>query len=303
MTSVKKYKKKKPNKVTYSIFSKRYLGTFILGFITSWVVVLYFGIWHTNEPSSNLPPFLPAKYTQNACQNISCSKDYENYPIFAECTPILTCGRCVKDGIVSEKEVESLRQIVKNCLKYGGSSGGASILDLHSGAMSKGEKFVNIYRYFEKSTLDKIIVNKDIETYRNVKNRILNTVAKHFGIDSSKLYLTKPTFFSRMTANPPKTSHDEYWHKHVDKIQYGSFDYTSLVYLSTHSEDFEGGTFVFDDDGDINRTIAPMEGRVSFFTSGSENPHHVERVTSGTRYALTISFTCDPKSAIADPLV
>jgi hypothetical protein len=37
------------------------------------------------------------------------------------------------------------------------------------------------------------------------------------------------------------------------------------------------------------------------FTSGSENLHYVERVMSGTRYALTVSFTCDQKYAIDDP--
>ena len=37
------------------------------------------------------------------------------------------------------------------------------------------------------------------------------------------------------------------------------------------------------------------------FTSGAENLHAVERVTSGTRYALTVSFTCDPMAAISDP--
>jgi len=42
-------------------------------------------------------------------------------------------------------------------------------------------------------------------------------------------------------------------------------------------------------------------GRVSMFTSGSENLHYVERVASGTRYALTVSFTCDQKYAIDDP--
>jgi len=42
-------------------------------------------------------------------------------------------------------------------------------------------------------------------------------------------------------------------------------------------------------------------GRVSMFTSGSENLHCVEKVTSGTRYALTVSFTCDQKHAIDDP--
>jgi hypothetical protein len=47
--------------------------------------------------------------------------------------------------------------------------------------------------------------------------------------------------------------------------------------------------------------IVVVSGRVSFFTSGSENVHYVEKLESGVRYAITISFTCDPEMAIADP--
>lgn len=48
--------------------------------------------------------------------------------------------------------------------------------------------------------------------------------------------------------------------------------------------------------------LTPLHpGRVSFFSSGSENLHRVEKVTWGTRYAITVSFTCDPEHAIADP--
>lgn len=43
-----------------------------------------------------------------------------------------------------------------------------------------------------------------------------------------------------------------------------------------------------------------FSGRVSIFTSGSENLHLVERVKSGIRYALTVSFTCDEYAAISD---
>lgn len=32
-------------------------------------------------------------------------------------------------------------------MAFGGSSGGASILDLHSGALSKGKEFINVYKY------------------------------------------------------------------------------------------------------------------------------------------------------------
>lgn len=44
-----------------------------------------------------------------------------------------------------------------------------------------------------------------------------------------------------------------------------------------------------------------LVGRLSFFTSGSENTHFVEKVGDGTRFALTVAFTCDKKHAIDDP--
>lgn len=46
---------------------------------------------------------------------------------------------------------------------------------------------------------------------------------------------------------------------------------------------------------------SPLLGRVSFFTSGSENLHRVEKVHWGTRYAVTIAFSCNPDHGIADP--
>lgn len=112
-------------------------------------------------------------------------------------------------------------------------------------------------------------------------------------------------------------------------MTYGSFDYTSLLYLSDYLTDFGGGRFVFMEDG-ANRTVEPragrgcpgkdgsgeqtppvpllwvthrsfLPGRVSFFTSGSENLHRVEKVHWGTRYAITIAFTCNPDHGISDP--
>lgn len=125
-------------------------------------------------------------------------------------------------------------------------------------------------------------------------------IATQFRVPYNKLYLTRPTFFSKMTKKPAKTLHDEYWHVHVDKETYSTFDYTSLLYLTDYKEDFQGGRFVFVDSNG-NKTIEPKFGRVSFFTSGSENTHYVEKVTDGTRYALTVSFTCDPSNAIQAP--
>ncbi|XP_045604667.1 2-oxoglutarate and iron-dependent oxygenase domain-containing protein 3 isoform X2 [Procambarus clarkii] len=228
---------------------------------------------------------------------IQCSTDYaEELRHFQGCTP-KKCGRVVFDTLVTPSEVAALVNIGERGLSLGGSAGGASILDLHSGALSHGNAFVNIFKLEEAKNLFTV---QDFKIYSHVKNKIHGAIADHFGINRSGLYLTHPTFFSRITPAPPQTIHDEYWHPHVDKVTYESFHYTSLLYLADYGHDFEGGRFIFMDK-DSNKTVEPRSGRVSAFTSGSENLHYVERVTSGTRFAITVSFTCDPKHAINDP--
>ncbi|XP_043940953.1 2-oxoglutarate and iron-dependent oxygenase domain-containing protein 3 isoform X2 [Protopterus annectens] len=213
------------------------------------------------------------------------------------CTP-RKCGRAVTDIVVTREEADQIRRLAERGLSLGGSDG-ASILDLHSGALSMGTKFVNVYRYFGDKLKD-IFSETDFSLYRNIKQKIHKAVAETFDLDPSHLHLTKPTFFSKMNSSEAKRIHDEYWHPHVDKVTYGSFDYTSLLYLSDYGQDFGGGRFIFIDEG-ANRTVEPKFGRVSFFTSGSENVHRVEKVDWGTRYALTVPFTCDPSQAIDEP--
>lgn len=87
-----------------------------------------------------------------------------------------------------------------------------------------------------------------------MRDKVKLAIASHFGLDADNLYLTHPTFFSRITNAEAKTPHDEYWHLHVDKETYPTFHYTSLLYLTDHGDDFEGGEFVFVDGNDkINR--------------------------------------------------
>uniref|UniRef100_A0A4W6D779 2-oxoglutarate and iron dependent oxygenase domain containing 3 n=1 Tax=Lates calcarifer TaxID=8187 RepID=A0A4W6D779_LATCA len=202
-------------------------------------------------------------------------------------------------SVVTREEAQVLRRLAERGLALAGSEGGASILDLHSGALSMGKQFVNIYRYFGDQIGD-VFTQEDFQLYRDVRGRIQAVIAETFGLDPTLMYLTKPTFFSRINSTAAKTQHDEYWHPHIDKVTYGSFDYTSLLYLSDYGSDFSGGRFVFMDQNG-NRTVEPRAGRVSFFSSGSENLHRVEKVTWGTRYAITVSFTCDPAHAISDP--
>ncbi|XP_076964174.1 2-oxoglutarate and iron-dependent oxygenase domain-containing protein 3-like [Callospermophilus lateralis] len=148
--------------------------------------------------------------------------------------------------------------------------------------------------------LAKLFLKATLCPRKDVQQKVQLTIAKAFGISVSSLYLTKPTFFSRMNSLEAQTAHDEYWNAHMDKVTYGSFDYTSLLYLSDYLEDFGGGRFVFMEEG-ANKTVEPRAGRVSFFTSGSENLHQVEKVHWGTQYTITIAFTCNPDHSIEDP--
>lgn len=55
-------------------------------------------------------------------------------------------------------------------------------------------------------------------TIRDVRGRIQAAIAETFGLDPTVMYLTKPTFFSRINSTAAKTQHDEYWHPHIDKV-------------------------------------------------------------------------------------
>lgn len=242
------------------------------------------------------------KLTNDSFINIPCSNDYDRES-FHGCLPSY-CGRFVSDSVVTKEEAARLQNIAKKGLSLGGSNGGASILDLHSGALSKGDSFIDVFQAM-RSLGRTLITEEDFRVYIAVKDKVHSAIANAFQVDKDKLYLTKPTFFSRITTKTASTLHDEYWHPHVDKTTYGSFHYTALVYLSTKGVDFDGGDFVFIDANSgssaVNRTVEPRTARVSSFTSGNENPHHVAKVTRGVRYAVTIAFTCDPKKAIGDP--
>ncbi|CAH2087521.1 unnamed protein product [Euphydryas editha] len=260
--------------------------------IISLLIVVYYTTKNNVQTFAKQTELLPGKG-----QIVDCSSEYlKEVDKYEGCAPKY-CKRFVTDKVISLRETEELLKIAQKGLKYGGSSGGASILDLHSGALSKGRHFVNVYKINE---LKNLFTQEDFNIFRAVKEKIKYTIAHHFGVQPNKIYLTHPTFFSEITSKPAVTVHDEYWHPHVDKETYKSFHYTTLLYLGDYNIDFKGGRFVFIDEK-YNSTIEPRKGRLSMFTSGGENYHYVEKVTSGVRYAITISFTCDQKFSISDP--
>ena len=65
-------------------------------------------------------------------------------------------------------------------------------------------QFVNVYALYPE-----LFAEADFEVYRRVKERVKAAVVEHFGLQPDSLFLSHPTFFSRITADPAKTIHDE----------------------------------------------------------------------------------------------
>lgn len=234
-------------------------------------------------------------------QELPCSDHYvQERTEFPKCAPI-RCGRFVGDSIVDEHETMELRLLAETVFGISQPSGGVAIFDLASGALSNGTKFVNLWHLVKKRK-NNLISKKSLDTFHIVKNKVIYNLAIQFGISPDQIHLTKPVFFTRITDAPAATLNDQYWHPHVDKVTYGTFVYTSLLYLSTYGNEFKGGRFFFLDNK-RNVTIEPKFGRISAFTSSSENQHMVEQVDSGARFALTIPFTCDKSQAVNIPTI
>lgn len=98
-------------------------------------------------------------------------------------------------------------------MALGGSSGGATIVDLHSGALSYKDKFINVYAHDKQ-----LLTPTDKAIYQLVRKKIQQAIADSFSINYDSLHLTHPTFFSKLTNAEAKTIHDEYWHPHIDKV-------------------------------------------------------------------------------------
>eukprot|EP00457_Paulinella_chromatophora_P010768 gb/GEZN01010884.1/.p1 GENE.gb/GEZN01010884.1/~~gb/GEZN01010884.1/.p1 ORF type:complete len:350 (+),score=43.31 gb/GEZN01010884.1/:110-1159(+) len=228
------------------------------------------------------------------------------------CSPPPSCGRYVHPNFLTSEEVLQLKELAVQAMEYGGGAGPVTIFDVPSGALSYGEQFISLYGMLKSQLEDKSNehatteqnepkISLDVslvEVYLRVADKAKKTVMERFNVSSEMLGLTTPSFFSRISGDvPARTLHDEYWHEHVDTEQYGSFAFTALLYLSEGQTDFEGGEFVFGASENTPEVqVDPSPGTFLAFTSGPENPHWVQQVTHGVRYALTIAFSCDPKT-------
>ncbi|RXG53668.1 2-oxoglutarate and iron-dependent oxygenase domain-containing protein 3 [Armadillidium vulgare] len=230
--------------------------------------------------------------------HFDCSLDFtRQLKNFKGCIPKM-CGRFVADTLISLHEAQALAVIVQKGLSIAGPRGTEaeySTMDIHSGALTKGNAFINIY---EMDKSHKVITSEDVKIYRYIVDKIKNNVAEHFNINAASIYLSQPSYFVIISpANP--NSYYSYWSPKADKVQYSSSDYTTHLYLTDFNYHFKGGRLVYVDKSS-NKTVEPKVGRLVASTSGSENINFVEHVTSGTRIEALISFTCDPKKARKD---
>ena len=177
-------------------------------------------------------------------------------------------------------------------------TGGPTIMDLNSGFLRDDRGLVNIYeehRGFPSLNFTK----EEFGMYGAIFDRVKRKIMEVHGLDA--LWFTAPTFVTRLVGNAtwrPKSAHDMYWMPHVDKENTEYYDYSGLIYLSTHGKDFEGGEFKFYDGDDETDpgvraiTVLPRAGRLITFTSGQENYHQVQPVRTGVRYTFSMWFTC-----------
>jgi hypothetical protein len=144
-----------------------------------------------------------------ALQHTACS---ESYPRVPGCTPSgRSCGHLVVDNFASAVEVEALRGISARAMALGGGAGGPTILDLQSGALSYGDKFVDVWSVFNATEGVQPFRRSELQVYADVVERVAALAEETF--DVRGLQLTSPTFFSRISGDrKPKTAHDEYWH-------------------------------------------------------------------------------------------
>ena len=145
--------------------------------------------------------------------------------------------------------------------------------------------------------------------------RVRRKVARAYGADLGQLRVSDATLVRlRAAAEEAREAsetgaldvgvlrgdHFSYHRPHIDQVSVREYEYSALLYLARHGEDFDGGRLVFHDpERDV--VLLPEPGTLVTFASGNANLHCVERVSRGSRFALTMWFTSAPPPADLDP--
>eukprot|EP00939_MAST-03C_sp_MAST-3C-sp1_P001947 g1947.t1 len=211
-------------------------------------------------PASGAPAAAKAESDANGGQtwNIPCHADSyrpetkEGEEKGRGCYPASTCLRVMIDDFADVAEVERLRDIAFEGMRFSANPtkatrGGPTIMDINSGFVRDPYGIRNMYE--ETTSSDRpAFTSEDFALYERIVERVRAQVKESFGID--RLYFTAPTFVTREVGSlennwTPRSVHDEYYHAHVDKNNTEHYHYSGLLYLADYEEDFTGGMFAF----------------------------------------------------------
>ena len=153
--------------------------------------------------------------------------------------------------------------------------------------------------------------------------RVRRTIAHEYGLPLSAilpLQAYSRKYVAGTTQQGGGGGEGDFVTLHTDEATHDGYHYSCVIYLSTAGVDFEGGAFVFNDPAidaaaakktekagknmgieeqirRSGRTLVPYnptKGAAVIFSSGWENMHEVEKITSGVRYAVPCFFTMCP---------
>lgn len=123
-------------------------------------------------------------------------------------------------------------------------------------------------------------------------------VSREWGIPLGRLS-PRQTFVSRLQGSMDVS---EYSQLHCDECSTSSYHYSAVLYLSQRAS-FTGGDFVFTDPPreaggkrELTR-VRPEQGQAVMFSSGWENYHFVDSLSSGVRSASSPSPPPSPSAS------
>ena len=188
----------------------------------------------------------------------------------------------------------------------------------------------SLYTFPELATLTfndlQTVATGTILHFTRLIERVRRTMAHEYGLPL-KTILPLQAYARKYVAGSTQQGggggEGDYVTLHTDEATHSGYHYSCVIYLSTQGEDFQGGDFVFndpmDEDGDSSTDedvdydelgmsleeqirrhgrkftpFHPKRGAAVIFSSGWENMHEVNKITSGTRYAVPCFFTTCP---------
>jgi len=199
-------------------------------------------------------------------------------------SPPTTCGVLTTDALLPEEMIDQLKALAVKSIKALGEKGkkNRESLNLH---------WMNLDQLYRKGQALGVVNDDEIELLREAGERVRQVVAYTFGVNEENLLYNKIAQFTRYKK---KEEYLEF--RHIDKVRSPGLIVTSIIWLGTTDKDFTGGRLKFlNGDKNYNPVVLePKYGRFAAWTAGWENPHEVEEVYTGERYALIISFTVSP---------